>query len=141
MDCSPPGSSIHGIFQAKSTGVSLHFLLQGIVPIQRSDPRLLLHLLIATSFLTTALPCQYYDINTILNLHSNFANCLSVASFWSTVQPRDPHVHTHTHTPRVGRVAGTRFPRDSCRSTYTCKFHSLVPGYTSPSVLEGIECA
>ena len=33
MDCSPPGSSVHGIFQAKSTGVDCHALLQGI-----SDP-------------------------------------------------------------------------------------------------------
>ena len=30
MDCSPPGSSIHGIFPDKSTGVGCHFLLQGI---------------------------------------------------------------------------------------------------------------
>ena len=28
MDCSPPGSSVHGIFQAKITGVGCHFLLQ-----------------------------------------------------------------------------------------------------------------
>ena len=27
MDCSLPGSSVHGIFQAKSTGVDCHFLL------------------------------------------------------------------------------------------------------------------
>ena len=27
--CSPPGSSIHGILQAKNTGVCCHFLLQG----------------------------------------------------------------------------------------------------------------
>ena len=26
MDCSPPGSSVHGIFQARNTGVSCHFL-------------------------------------------------------------------------------------------------------------------
>ena len=30
MDCSLPGSSVHGIFQARSTGVGYHFLLQGI---------------------------------------------------------------------------------------------------------------
>ena len=30
MDCSLPGSSIHGIFRAKGTGVGCHFLLQGI---------------------------------------------------------------------------------------------------------------
>ena len=29
MDCSLPGFSVHGIFQAKSTGVSHHFFLQG----------------------------------------------------------------------------------------------------------------
>ena len=28
MDYSPPGSSIHGILQAKNTGVGCHFLLQ-----------------------------------------------------------------------------------------------------------------
>ena len=28
MDCSPPGSSVHGIFPDKNTGVSCHFLLQ-----------------------------------------------------------------------------------------------------------------
>ena len=30
MDCSPPSSSVHGILQARNTGVSSHFLLQGI---------------------------------------------------------------------------------------------------------------
>ena len=34
MDCSPPGSSVHGIFQAKNTGAGCHFLLQGIFPTQ-----------------------------------------------------------------------------------------------------------
>jgi len=28
MDCSPPGSSVHGIFQARTLGVGSHFLLQ-----------------------------------------------------------------------------------------------------------------
>ena len=30
MDYGPPGSSVHGILQAKSTGVGCHSLLQGI---------------------------------------------------------------------------------------------------------------
>ena len=30
MDCSPPDSSVHGIFPGKNTGVGCHFLLQGI---------------------------------------------------------------------------------------------------------------
>jgi len=28
MDCSPPGSSVHGILPGKNTGVGCHFLLQ-----------------------------------------------------------------------------------------------------------------
>ena len=41
MDCSPPGSSVHGIFPDKNTGVGCHSFLQGIFPIQESNPGLL----------------------------------------------------------------------------------------------------
>ena len=41
MDCSLPGSSLHGVLQFKSTGVGCHFLLQGIFPTQGSNPGLL----------------------------------------------------------------------------------------------------
>ena len=41
MDCSPPGSSVHGDFPGKNTGLGCHFLLQEIFPTQRSNPRLL----------------------------------------------------------------------------------------------------
>ena len=44
VGCSPPGSSVHGILQARITGVDCHFLLQGIVPTQGLNPSLL-HLL------------------------------------------------------------------------------------------------
>ena len=42
MDCSPPGSSVHGILQAriKNTGVGCHFLLQEIFSTQRLNPGL-----------------------------------------------------------------------------------------------------
>ena len=36
LDCSPPGSSVHGIFQARKE-VGSHSLLQGIFPTQRSN--------------------------------------------------------------------------------------------------------
>ena len=42
MDCSPPGSSVHGIFSGKNTGVGCHFLLKRIFPTQGSSLRLLL---------------------------------------------------------------------------------------------------
>jgi len=41
MDCSPPGSSIHGDSPGKNTGVGCHSLLQGIFPTQRLNPYLL----------------------------------------------------------------------------------------------------
>ena len=41
MDCSLPGSSEHGIFPGKSTGVGCHFLLQGIFPTHGLNPVLL----------------------------------------------------------------------------------------------------
>ena len=37
MDYNLPGSSVHGIFPDKNTGVSCHFLLQGIFPTQGSN--------------------------------------------------------------------------------------------------------
>ena len=37
-DCSPPGSSVHGVSPDKNTGVGLHALLQGIFPTQGSNP-------------------------------------------------------------------------------------------------------
>ena len=41
IDCSLPGSSVHGIFQAKSTGVGCHYLLQGLFPTQGLKPGVL----------------------------------------------------------------------------------------------------
>ena len=38
MDCSPPGSSVHGDSAGKNTGVGCHALLQGIFPTQGSNP-------------------------------------------------------------------------------------------------------
>ena len=40
MDCSPPGSSVHGDSPGKNTGVGCHALLQVIFPTQRSNPDL-----------------------------------------------------------------------------------------------------
>ena len=41
MDCSPPGSSVHGDSPGKNTGVGSLSLLQGIFPIQESNRGLL----------------------------------------------------------------------------------------------------
>ena len=41
MDCSLPGSSTHGIFSGKNTGMGCHFLFQGIFLTQGSNLGLL----------------------------------------------------------------------------------------------------
>ena len=41
MDCSPPGSSVHRLLQAKNTGVGGHSLCQRIFPTQGLNPGLL----------------------------------------------------------------------------------------------------
>ena len=46
MDCSPPGSSVHGIFQVRNIGVGCHFFLQGIFSKWGSN----LHLMFAGLF-------------------------------------------------------------------------------------------
>ena len=40
MDCSPPGSFVHGNSPGKNTGVGCHALLQGIFPTQGLNPGL-----------------------------------------------------------------------------------------------------
>ena len=40
MDCSPPDSFVHGISQARNTGVGYWFLPQGTFPTQGSNPHL-----------------------------------------------------------------------------------------------------
>ena len=40
MDCSPPGSSVHGDCPGKNTRVGCHAILQGIFPTQGSNPGL-----------------------------------------------------------------------------------------------------
>ena len=41
MDCSPPGSSVHGDSPSKDTGVGCHAFLQGFFPTQGLNPGLL----------------------------------------------------------------------------------------------------
>ena len=60
MDYRLPGSSVHGIFQARILGC--HFVLQGIVLTQGSNPRLLHLLQLEGGFFTTEpLSCGWYD--------------------------------------------------------------------------------
>ena len=56
MDCSLPGSSVHGIFPGRSTGGGCHFLLQGIFQTQRLNQVSPVSSALAGGFLTTKPP-------------------------------------------------------------------------------------
>ena len=49
------GSSVHGIFPGKNTGIGCHFLFQGIFPTQGSNP----HLLSLLHWQVDSLPLSY----------------------------------------------------------------------------------
>ena len=53
MDCSPPGSSVHGGSPGKNTGVGCHALLQGIFPTQGSNSSLTPPALVGRFFTTS----------------------------------------------------------------------------------------
>jgi len=54
MDCSPPGSSVHGILQARILEWAVLPPLQGIFPIQGLDSSLLLFPALAGRFFTSS---------------------------------------------------------------------------------------
>ena len=56
MDCSPPGSSVHGDSPDKNTGAGCHALLQGIFPTQGTNLHLFHLLHWQAGFFTTKPP-------------------------------------------------------------------------------------
>ena len=54
MDCSPPGSSVHGDSPGKNTGVGCHTLLQRIFWTQESNLHLFMSPELAGGFFTTS---------------------------------------------------------------------------------------
>ena len=58
MGCSPSGSSVHGILQARRVKWVCHALFQGIFLTQGSNPCLLHPLALAGGFFTTSAPWE-----------------------------------------------------------------------------------
>ena len=72
IDCSPPGSSVHGILQARILGVGCHALLQGIFPTQGSNLCLLSPAL-AGGFFTTEPPGKPTDYAVYLKFNQTLS--------------------------------------------------------------------
>ena len=109
MDCSLPGSSFHGHFPDKNTGVGCHALLQGVFPTQGLNPCLLrvlhwrgnsvpLHhlgsLLLLLEWLISFFPSPGFALATIL-LHIDLSPLPLVPSLlqvggWLLVYPDKP---------------------------------------------------
>ena len=65
LDCSLPGSSVHGIFPGKNTEVGCHTLLQGIFPIPGIEtPSSLTSPTLAGGFFTTSTTWEDHWIYT-----------------------------------------------------------------------------
>ena len=87
MDCSLPGSSVHGIVQASNTGVDCHALLQGIFPIQGSNLSLLHCRQIPNHIATSEALLNVMRLSLFM-LHSPIF-------LWSVVQTQGPLVTRH----------------------------------------------
>ena len=104
MDCSPPGSFVHGILQARI--LECHFLLQGIFPDPGIEPTSLVSPALAGKFFTTVPPGK--PITSIMQ-YQNYLLCVAVTmvpifsrtfhlfclcSFYSSMYLADRHLVT-----------------------------------------------
>jgi len=98
MDCNPPGSSVHGILQARILGVSCHALLQGIFLTQGSKPSLISPVLAGMFFTTSTTPAGdllYKDapflMEALHRLPGHNPVLLMVQKFTEVVDFEGPH--------------------------------------------------
>ena len=111
VDCSPPGSSVHGDSPGNNTGVGCYALLQGIFPPQASNLRLLHLLHWQVGSLPPAPPASVQ--------FSSFAqSCPTLCDPMNRSTPGLPVHHqflefTQTHVHRVGDAIQPSHPLSS----------------------------
>ena len=104
MDCSPPGSSVHGDSPGKKTGVGCHALLQGIFPTQGLNQHLLWVLHWQVGSLSLMSPGK---LLLIVQFSSVAQSCPTLCDPMNHSTPGLPVHHqlpefTQTHVHRVG---------------------------------------
>ena len=67
MDCSLPGSSVHGDSPGKNTGVGCHAFLQGILLTQGSNPCLFTSPALAGGFFTISTTWEAFSLHNVSN--------------------------------------------------------------------------
>ena len=111
VDCSPPGSSVHGDSPGNNTGVGCYALLQGIFPTQGSNLHLLHLLHWQVGSLPPAPPASVQ--------FSSFAqSCPTLCDPMNRSMPGLPVHHqflefTQTHVHRVGDAIQPSYPLSS----------------------------
>ena len=101
-DCSPAGSSVPGIFQARNTGVGYHFLLQGIFPTQESK----LHLLHLLLWQVDSLPLAHLGSpgdSSLLYILACSCNCW-IITCWMNIPLRDTCVCCFEFVPIMNKA-------------------------------------
>ena len=110
MDCSPPGSSVHGDFPGENTGVGCHSRSSSWL--QRSNPHLLLLLHWQAGSLPLAPPFSSVHFSSVTKL------CLTLWDLMNCRMPGLPVHHqllelTQTHVHQVGDAIQSSHPLSS----------------------------
>ena len=86
-DCSPLGSSVHGLLQARTLGVGCHALLQGIFPTQRSDLSLFTSPALADRLLLTSATGEAQELPLL------YPNSAKTRMLMRSIAPKDQRLH------------------------------------------------
>ena len=111
MDCSPPGSSVYGILQARILQWVAIALLQGIFLTQRSNPCLLTSPELAGGFFTTSATWGAHIMHRMLWCLSFQASASSKLPFYFHINLSHSYTRGHLNTtpnadPNTGTGAG-----------------------------------
>ena len=131
MDCSPPGSSVHGDSPSKTTGMGCHVLIQGIFLTQGSNPRLLCLMHWQAGSLPLTLLVILHSSN---NNDSSWGQRLGLWFFQQgTLIPSYRHL-THTHSTEEALPSLNFISKLKCSRLSFHSCDSLQQNWKEPAV-------